>query len=151
MKRSIKEERQRSARKTAEIDAEVNTNKELVYQYIAARKDVLGMACVTELGMFDKGKRYLEWLALHGYLTRMKRTVNSKRQYVYNAVKPFVKPVQDNEAIKVSQDQLAVQKVTRVFRLLDRERIPQHKSERTHKAYTGYGSMQSSINSFGSW
>jgi hypothetical protein len=151
MKKSIQEERQRSARKTAEIDAEVNINKALVYDYIAARKDVLGMACVTELGMFEKGKRYLEWLALHGYLTRMKRTVNSKRQYVYNAVKPFVKPVQDDEAIKVSQDQLTVQKVTRVFRLLDRERTPQHKTERTNKAHAGYGSMQSSINSFGSW
>jgi hypothetical protein len=108
------------------------------------------MACVTELGMFDKGKRYLEWLALHGYLTRMKRTVNSKRQYVYNAVKPFIKPTVD-ESVKITQDQLAVQKVTRVFKLLDREHVPQHKSERTHKAYTGYGSMQSSINSFGSW
>jgi hypothetical protein len=150
MKKSIQDERQRSARKTAEIDAEVNTNKELVYQYIAARKDVQGKTCVEELQFFDKGKRYLEWLALHGYLTRMKRTIDGKRQYVYNAVKPFVKPAVD-ESVKITQDQLAVQKVTRVFKLLDREHVPQHKSERTHKAYTGYGSMQSSINSFGSW
>lgn len=150
MKRSIQEERQRSARKTAEIDAEVNTNKSLVYEYIAARKDVQGKTCVEELQFFEKGKRYLEWLALHGHLSRMKRTIDGKRQYVYNAIKPFVKPAVD-ESVKITQDQLAVQKVTRVFRLLDREHVPQHKTERSRAAYTGYGSMQSSINSFGSW
>lgn len=150
MKRSIQEERQRSARKTAEIDAEVNINKALVYDYIAARKDVQGKTCVEELQFFEKGKRYLDWLALHGHLSRMKRTIDGKRQYVYNAVKPFVKPAVD-ESVKITQDQLAVQKVTRVFRLLDREHVPQHKTERSRAAYTGYGSMQSSINSFGSW
>lgn len=150
MKRSIQEERQRSARKTAEIDAEVNTNKSLVYEYIAARKDVQGKTCVEELQFFEKGKRYLDWLALHGHLSRMKRTIDGKRQYVYNAIKPFVKPAVD-ESVKITQDQLAVQKVTRVFRLLDREHVPQHKTERSRAAYTGYGSMQSSINSFGSW
>jgi hypothetical protein len=150
MKKSIQEERQRSARKTAEIDAEVNINKALVYDYIAARKDVQGKTCVEELQFFEKGKRYLEWLALHGHLSRMKRTIDGKRQYVYNAVKPFIKPAVD-ESVKITQDQLAVQKVTRVFKLLDREHVPQHKTERKNKAYTGYGSMQSSINSFGSW
>ena len=150
MKRAIQEERQRSARKKSEIDAEVNINKALVYEYIAARKDVQGKQCVEELQFFEKGKRYLEWLALHGHLTRMKRTIDGKRQYVYNAATPYVKPI-PSEAVRATQDQSAVQKVTRVFKLLDREHVPQHKTERSRAAYTGYGSMQSSINSFGSW
>ena len=144
-------ERQRSARKKAEIDAEVNNNRETVYNYVAARKDVLGMTCVTELGMFEKGKRYLEWLSLNGHLVRMKRTIDGKRQYVYNAATPYVKPVSDLPVASPTNNDKLVQSVTRVFRLMDREQAPKHKAERTNKAHAGYGSMQSSINSFGSW
>jgi len=145
------QERQRSARKKAEIDAEVNANREIVYNYVAARKDVLGSVCVTDLQLFEKGKRYLEWLTLNGHLVRMKRTVDSKRQYVYNAAIPYVKPVSDLPVATPTNNDKLVQSVTRVFRLMDREQAPKHKTERTNKAYTGYGSMQSSINSFGSW
>jgi hypothetical protein len=142
-------ERQRSARKKAEIDAEVNNNREIVYQYVAARKDVLGSVCVTDLQLFEKGKRYLEWLALNGHLVRMKRTVDGKRQYVYNAATPYVKPISDLPvALPTSNDKL-VQSVTRVFKLMDREHAPQHKTERsTRRTQVSIGS---SLTMFGSW
>lgn len=148
---AIKEERERSARKQAEIDAEVNNNREIVYNYIASRKDVLGKQCVEELQFFDKGKRYLEWLSLHGYLVRMLRIVNGKRQYVYNAIKPYIKPHYDTPALTPTDAQIAIKNVTRVFKLLDRERIPQHKAERPKRSSSGIGGMQSSMRMFGSW
>jgi hypothetical protein len=145
-------ERQRSARKKAEIDAEVNNNREIVYNYVAARKDVLGMTCVTELGMFEKGKRYLEWLSLNGHLVRMKRIVDSKRQYVYNAATPYVKPHYDAPAITPNQAQIAVKNVTRVFKLLDREHVPMTKEDRERlRRSTKSVSIGSSMNMFGSW
>lgn len=143
------QERQRSARKKAEIDAEVNANREIVYNYVAARKDVLGMTCVTELGMFEKGKRYLEWLALNGHLVRMKRTIDGKRQYVYNAAIPYVKPVSDLPVALPTNNDKLVQSVTRVFRLMDREQAPQHKSERPKRRTPV--SIGSSMRMFGSW
>jgi hypothetical protein len=144
-------ERQRSARKKAEIDAEVNTNKEIVYNYVAARKDVLGSACVEELQFFAKGKAYLEWLALRGHLTRVKKTVNGARQYVYNAAIPYVKPVSDIPDVATTNADKLVQSVTRVFRMLDREPTPQHKTERPKRSSTAVSGMQSSMRMFGSW
>lgn len=149
--RIIGDERERSARKQAQIDAEVNNNKELVYNYIASRKDVLGKACVEELQFFDKGKRYLEWLSLHGYLVRMLRIVDGKRQYVYNAVKPYVKPPCEVDTTKPTDAQIAIESVTRVFNLLDRPQVPRHKSERVKKSGRSMSTMQSSMNMFGSW
>lgn len=148
---AIKEERERSARKQAEIDAEVNTNKELVYNYVASRKDVSGKQCVEELGFFEKGKRYLEWLSLHGHLVRMKRTIDGKRMYVYNAIKPYVKPHYDAPAMTPTEAQIAVKNVTRVFNLLDRPQTPRDKSERRKESSGRMSGMQSSMNMFGSW
>lgn len=144
-------ERQRSARKKAEIDIEVNTNRELVYEYVAARKDVLGMACVTELGMFEKGKRYLEWLSLNGHLNRMKRTVDGKRQYVYNAVKPYVKPISIAIPKEEVDKRAKIASVTRVFNLLDREQPKTTKAQREKARRSSEGNMQSSMTMFGSW
>jgi hypothetical protein len=148
-------ERQRSARKKAEIDAEVNNNREIVYNYVASRKDVLGKQCVEELQFFEKGKRYLEWLSLNGYLVRMKRTVDNKRQYVYNAVKPYVKPVCEEFEVIDKADaeaQIAVKNVTRVFKLLDREHVPMTKEDRERlRRSTKSVSIGSSMNMFGSW
>jgi hypothetical protein len=145
-------ERERSARKKAEIDAEVNTNKEIVYNYVAARKDVLGSACVEELQFFAKGKAYLEWLALRGHLTRVKKTVNGARQYVYNAAIPYVKPVSDIPDVATTNADKLVQSVTRVFKLMDREKQePMTKAQREKARSSSIGNMQSSMNMFGSW
>lgn len=148
-------ERQRSARKQAEIDAEVNNNKEIVYNYIASRKDVSGKQCVEELGFFEKGKRYLEWLSLHGHLVRMKRTIDGKRQYVYNAVKPYVKPVcEEFDALDKAdiEAQIAIKRVTRVFNLLDRPQAPMTKEDRERlRRSTKSVSIGSSMNMFRSW
>jgi hypothetical protein len=57
--KAIKDERERSGRKKIEIDDEENANIELVYNYDASRKDVVGKTCVEELGIFAKGQRYL--------------------------------------------------------------------------------------------
>jgi hypothetical protein len=148
---AIKEERERSARKQAEIDAEVNNNKEIVYNYIASRKDVVGAECVKELGFFDKGKRYLEWLTLHGHLVRMKRTVGGRRHYVYNVATPYIKPICEIDTTKPTDTQIAIESVTRVFNLLDRPQVPRHKSERVKKSGRSMSTMQSSMNMFGSW
>jgi hypothetical protein len=150
-KHSDELERQRSARKKAEIDAEVNNNREIVYNYVAARKDVLGSVCVEELQFFAKGKVYLEWLALRGHITRVKRTVDGKRQYVYNAATPYVKPASDLVAVVPTNSDKLVQSVTRVFRMLDREPTPQHKTERPKRSSTAVSGMQSSMRMFGSW
>jgi hypothetical protein len=151
-KKSDELERERSARKQSEIDAEVNANKEIVYNYIASRKDVLGMTCVTELKMFDKGKRYLEWLSLHGYLVRMKRTIDSKRQYVYNAIKPFVNPTADVVKAQPTEAEEIVRGATRVIRLLDREQAPMTKEDRERlRRSTKSVSIGSSMNMFGGW
>jgi hypothetical protein len=145
-------ERQRSARKQAEIDAEVNKNKEIVYNYVASRKDVSGKQCVEELELFEKGKRYLEWLTLHGHLVRMKRTVEGKRLYIYNAVKPYVKPVSDIPDVATTHADNLVQSVTRVFKLMDREQHPPTtKAQRERSRSSSIGNMQSSMNMFGSW
>jgi hypothetical protein len=145
-------ERERSARKKAEIDAEVNTNKEIVYNYVAARKDVLATPCVTELEFFAKGKAYLEWLALRGHLTRVKKTVNGARQYVYNAAIPYVKPVSDIPDVATTNADKLVQSVTRVFKLMDREKQePMTKAQREKARSSSIGNMQSSMNMFGSW
>jgi hypothetical protein len=145
-------ERQRSARKKAEIDNEVNNNRELVYEYVAARKDVLGMVCVKELGMFEKGKRYLEWLALKGHLVRMKRTIDGKRQYVYNAATPYVKPISIAIPKKEVEAAAKIASVTRVFNLLDRPQEPKTKEEREKlRRSTKSVSIGSSMTMFGSW
>jgi hypothetical protein len=145
-------ERERSARKKAEIDAEVNTNKEIVYNYVAARKDVLATPCVTELEFFAKGKVYLEWLTLHGHLTRVKRTVDGKRQYVYNAATPYVKPASELAAVVLTNSDKLVQSVTRVFKLLDREQAPMTKEDRERlRRSTKSVSIGSSMNMFGGW
>jgi hypothetical protein len=155
---AIKEERERSARKKAEIDAEVNNNREIVYNYVASRKDVIGKECVEDLKMFEKGKRYLEWLSLHGYLSRMLRTVNSgKRMYIYNAIKPYVKPVLVQEikaptTPKQKEAQTIINSVTRVINLMDRPQIPMTKEERERlRRSTKSVSISSSMNMFGSW
>ena len=144
-------ERERSARKKAEIDAEVNNNREIVYNYVAARKDVLGSACVEELQFFAKGKVYLEWLALRGHLTRVKKTVNGARQYVYNAAIPYVKPASDIPDVVATNADKLVQSVTRVFKLLDREQQPTTKAQRERARSSSIGNMQSSMNMFGGW
>ena len=150
--------KERSARKKAEIDAEVNNNRELVYNYVASRKDVIGKTCVEELKFFEKGKRYLEWLSLQGHLSRMLRQVNNgKRMYVYNAVKPYVKPVivQVPDAppptLKQKEAQTIINGVTRVINLLDRPQVPRDKSDPVKKGGRASSSMQSSMNMFGSW
>lgn len=150
---AIKEERERSARKKAEIDAEVNANKETVYNYIASRKDVLGKQCVEELGFFEKGKRYLEWLTLNEHLVRMKRTVGGKSQYVYNAATPYVKPVTN---LPAPVEELDVKKkiasVTRVINLMDRPQEPRTKEERERlRRSTKSVAIGSSLQGFGSW
>ena len=150
---AIKEERERSTRKKVEVDAEVNNNKEAVYEYVAARKDVLGAVCVKELEFFAKGQRYLEWLTLHGHLVRMKRTVGTKRQYVYNAATPYIKPVTD---IPASEEEVDVKekiaKVTRVINLMDRPQEPRTKEEREKlRRSTKSVAIGSSLQGFGSW
>lgn len=143
--KSIKEERERSARKKIEIDDEVNANKELVYNYVASRKDVVGKTCVEELGFFAKGQRYLEWLCLYGHLVRMKRTVEGKRHYVYNAVVPYVRPV-----IEKSEEQKLEEEVSshaRVIRLVDRPYINPDPNKKTSRR--GGVAIGSSMNMFG--
>jgi hypothetical protein len=84
----------------------------------------------------------------------MKRTVDNKRQYVYNAATPYVKPHYDAPIIKPTQAQIAVKNVTRVFKLLDREHVPMTKEERAKQAKrssSGMSGMQSSMRMFGSW
>jgi hypothetical protein len=151
-------ERERSARKKAEIDAEVNNNREIVYNYVASRKDVIGKQCVEELKLFERGKRYLEWLSLNGYLVRMLRQVNKgKRMYVYNAIKPYVKPVivEVPQVLKATpkqkEAQTIINSVTRVINLLDREQTPRTKEERLRANSGRMSGMQSSMNMFGSW
>jgi hypothetical protein len=151
LKHSDELERERSARKKAEIDAEVNSNREIVYNYVAARKDVLATPCVTELEFFAKGKVYLEWLTLRGYLTRVKRTVEGKRQYVYNAATPYVKPASELTDVVLTNSDKLVQSVTRVFKLLDREQQPTTKVQRQKARSSSIGNMQSSMNMFGGW
>ena len=150
---AIREERERSARKQAEIDAEVNNNKEIVYNYIASRKDVPAKQCVEELEFFEKGKRYLEWLSLHGHLVRMKRTVDGKRMYVYNVATPYVKPVTN---LPTSVEEVDVKKkiasVTRVINLMDRPQEPRTKEEREKlRRSTKSVAIGSSLQGFGSW
>jgi hypothetical protein len=148
---AIKEERERSARKKAEIDNEVNINKEIVYNYIASRKDVLGKQCVEELEFFEKGKRYLEWLSLNGHLVRMKRTVGGRLHYVYNVATPYIKPICEIDTTKPTDAQIAVKNVTRVIKLLDREQVPSTKEERRKTTSGRMSGMQSSMNMFGNW
>jgi len=149
----------RMARKRAEIDAEVNINREIVYNYVASRKDVVGKTCVEELKFFEKGKRYLEWLSLNGYLSRMLRSVtNGKQQYVYNAIMPYVKPVivQVPDAPpptpKQKEAQTIINGVTRVINLMDRPQIPKTKEEREKLRRSSKSvAIGSSLQMFGSW
>ena len=145
--KAIKDERERSGRKKIEIDEEVNTNKELVYNYIAARKDVVGKTCVEDLGFFTKGQRYLEWLCLHGHLNRMKRTVGGKLHYVYNAVTPYVKPVIEQLNENEIGEEAAAH--SRVVRLIDRPYINPDRNKRSTRR--GTVAIGSSMTMFGSW
>lgn len=144
---SIIDERERSARKKIEIDDEVNANKELVYNYVASRKDVVGKTCVEELGFFAKGQRYLEWLCLFGHLVRMKRTVGGKRHYVYNAVVPYVKPVIEKSEEQVLEEEVASH--ARVIRLVDRPYVNPDPNKRSTRR--GTVAIGSSMNMFGAW
>jgi hypothetical protein len=149
-----KDERARSIVKLTEIEARVNNNREATYLYVAARKDVLGTLCVKELEFFAKGKPYLEWLYLHGHLTRVKRTTGGTRQYVYNAAIPYVKPAYDNPNTNPTEDQKIIKSVTRVIKLLDREQEVTTKAQRDKARRTNtnrMSGMQSSMNMFGSW
>jgi hypothetical protein len=150
---AIKEERERSARKQAQIDAEVNNNKELVYNYVASRKDVVGKTCVEELGFFAKGQRYLEWLSLRGHLIRMKRVVGGKRHYVYNAGIPYIKPVTDvSVSVEETSAKEKIASVTRVYNLLDRPQEPKTKEEREKLRRSSKSvAIGSSMTMFGSW
>lgn len=145
--KAIRDERERSGRKKIEIDDEVNANKETVYNYVAARKDVVGKTCVEELGFFAKGQRYLEWLCLHGHLVRMKRTVGGKLHYVYNAVTPYVKPViEQPDENAIGEEAVAH---SRVVRLIDRPYVnpdPNKKISRREGVAIG-----SSMTMFGGW
>jgi hypothetical protein len=143
--KSIKDERERSARKKIEIDDEVNANKEIVYNYVASRKDVVGKTCVEELGFFAKGQRYLEWLCLYGHLVRMKRTVGGKRHYVYNAVVPYVRPVIEKSEEQVLEEEVASH--ARVVRLIDRPYVNPEPNKRTSRRDTV--AIGSSMNLFG--
>jgi hypothetical protein len=151
--KSDKDERERSARKQAEIDAEVNNNKEIVYNYIAARKDVIGAECVKELGFYAKGQRYLEWLSLRGHLIRMKRVVGGKRHYVYNAGTPYIKPVTDvSVSVEETSAKEKIASVTRVYNLLDRPQTPMTKEEREKLRRSSKSvAIGSSMTMFGSW
>ena len=144
---AIKDERERSGRKKYEIDDEVNANKELVYNYIASRKDVAGKTCVEELGFFAKGQRYLEWLCLHGHLVRMKRTVGGKLHYVYNAVTPYIKPVIEQLDENAVGEEAAAH--SRVVRLIDRPYVNPDPNKRSTRR--GTVAIGSSMTMFGSW
>ena len=152
---AIKDERERSARKRIDISNGVNINKEIVYNYIAARKDVVGKTCVEELGFFTKGQRYLDWLSAHGHINRMSRVVEGRRHYVYNAAVPYVKPViveaPPPPTPKQKEDEEIVYGVTRVINLLDRPQVPRDKSDKVKQSGRSAISMQSSMNMFGSW
>jgi deoxyribodipyrimidine photolyase len=149
-------ERERSARKKAEIEAVVNANKEIVYNYIAAHKDVSAKQCVEDLQLFEKGKRYLEWLTFYGHLVRMKRQVGGKRMYVYNAVTPYVKPVVEildgTKPTESTDDRTAIERATRVINLMDRPQIPKTKEEREKLRRSSKSvAIGSSMTMFGSW
>ena len=148
----IKDERKRSARKLAEMQGEVNANRETTYLYIKERKDVLGSKCVVELEFFDKGKNYLEWLYLHGHVTRVKKTIGGKRQYVYNVgAIPYIKP-DLNAKVEVNTESMdKIASVTRVFKLLDRPQTTTTKAQREKSRRSVAGKMQSSMQLFGSW
>jgi hypothetical protein len=146
----IKDERKRSARKLAEMQEEVNANRETTYLYIKERKDVLGSKCVVELEFFDKGKNYLEWLYLHGHVTRVKKTIGGKRQYVYNVgAIPYIKP-DLNAKVEVNTESMdKIASVTRVFKLLDRKQPPRHATEQPkRKVSVNIGSSMSLFSNF---
>lgn len=143
--KAIKDERERSGRKKIEIDDEVNANKELAYNYVASRKDVVGKTCVEELGFFAKGQRYLEWLCLHGHLIRTKRTVGGKLHYVYNAVTPYIKPVIEQLDENAVGEEAAAH--SRVVRLIDRPYVNPEPNKRTTRR--GTVAIGSSMNMFG--
>lgn len=143
-------ERQRSAKKKNELSASVNAKKEAIYLYIKDKKDVLGSTCVKDLNMFETGKRYLDWLYANGHVTREKKVVDKKRQYVYNAAIPYVNPVITSSDTSLEEVSL-LQSVTRVFRLLDRPPTPTTKEQRQKARSHTFGSMQSSIDMFGNW
>lgn len=147
--RGIKEERERSAIKLADIQERVDINRETTYLYIKERKDVLASQCVTELEFFDKGKKYLEWLSLRGHLTRVKKTIGGKRQYVYNlGTVPYIKP-NHNAVEETTEASAKIASVTRVFKLLDRKQPPRHKSEQPkRKVSVSIGSSMSLFSNF---
>jgi hypothetical protein len=145
----IKEERERSARKLSEIEISVNINRELVYEFIKGRTDTLASECMTGLDMGGKLKKYLEWLVANGHLVRKLRTINGRRQYQYNVSHiPYVRP-SGQQVIERTPEQLTVESVTRVYKLLDRKQPPRHKSEQPkRKVSVNIGSSMSLFNNF---
>lgn len=117
---------------TKQAIKESDTNKETVYIYIKERINVVGGDCVRELKFGQKGLKYLDWLTLHGHLTRVKQTITGGRwQYVYDAANPYIKPTYKIE--EVNNDtaaQILLKKATTVYRLMDIEPVAVHKSER---------------------
>jgi hypothetical protein len=129
---------------------EINNNRDAVYKYVRDRKDTTASQCMADLQIGEKLKVYLEWLALRGHLTRVKRTIDGRRQYIYNAgLIPYVK---DTVTIPTQDDVKAadlLSSVTKVYRLLDR---PAPEGAKREKKASGYaGNMQSSMQTFNSW
>jgi hypothetical protein len=82
----------------------------------------------------------------------MKRTVDNKRQYVYNAAMPYVKPISIAIPKKEVEAAAKIASVTRVFNLLDRPQEPKTKEEREKlRRSTKSVSIGSSMTMFGSW
>jgi hypothetical protein len=144
-------EKERRAVLRAERDMAMAIKREAVYLYIAERKDVLSSVCVKDLDFFEAGKRYLDWLHGKGHLTRVKKVIDGRFQYVYNAATPYKKP---ESAVPVGtslEEYTLIQSATRVFRLIDKRPPATPKSQRNKAGSHPFGGMQSSINMFGGW
>ena len=101
---------------------EIDLIKEKIWLYIETRKDVLGSVCIKELEIYNQGKWCLDWLTLHGYLTRVKKTIGGKRQYQYNASIPYKKPTYEVTEDQSKKNQNLKVGAIRTIKLLDRSK-----------------------------
>jgi hypothetical protein len=129
--------------------AEVENNREKVYNYFKGKTNVMTSQCLEDLQMGENTKRYLEWLTLRNHLTRVKRTIDGKRQYVYNLGSvEYVREIAPPTQKEVDAADL-VASVTRVYKLLDRPKSDDAKREKKASGYAG--NMQSSMQNFITW
>jgi hypothetical protein len=128
---------------------EVENNREKIYNYFKDKTNVLTTQCLADLQMGENTKRYLEWLTLRNHLTRVKRTIEGKRQYVYNLGSvEYVREIAPPTQKEVDAADL-VASVTRVYKLLDRPKGVEAKREKKASGYAG--NMQSSMQTFITW